>query len=617
VFSIKTKQVVAVTLIVGVAVGLMSAWYLSSLASIWLAETGGRANLLGKLLLQRAFDVSLAGGDPANNLATDAGMRSLLEGSLYDPNVVYASIVDTNGRIIAHTNPENIGRQAPTVESLPALLSSRTLTQIRAVYTKGGKNFEVQQPLLLGASQFGSVRIGVSTLLVRRSVEDQMYLPLLTSLAAVLVTLFTATFLAQVVVRPIHVISSGLARLGRGELDVKVDLPEDAELTGLEDSFKAVTARLAAHQTEMADQRATLQAVVENFEDAVALFSPDGGVLFANAAMRAAMGPAETMGALPADHPYRTAIEATLQSGTALPPATIRLPDGGERLLLAHPVADASGTRVGVLLFARNLTYLSQVESTLSYSRKLTALGRLSAGIAHEVKNPLNATMIHLELLKMRLASAPEALEHVAVIAAQVRRLDEVVQGFLKFTRPEELRLEPVALGPLVEEIMPIVGPEASAHHIDVRIEFSSNLPPVSADASLLRQAFLNLALNACQAMPNGGRLRIAISPAAHRRVQVVFEDTGIGIPPEHLDHIFDLYFTTRQGGSGIGLSLVYRTIQLHDGEIEIESTPGRGSTFRVLLREAPVPAANVNRASLLGLRDVATSAAGDRPSGA
>ena len=91
------------------------------------------------------------------------------------------------------------------------------------------------------------------------------------------------------------------------------------------------------------------------------------------------------------------------------------------------------------MIVARNVAYLSEVETTLSYSRKLAALGRLSAGIAHEVKNPLNATMIHLELLRMRLADAPEALEHVSVIAAQVRRLDEVVQGFLKFTRPEDL----------------------------------------------------------------------------------------------------------------------------------------------------------------------------------
>ena len=129
---------------------------------------------------------------------------------------------------------------------------------------------------------------------------------------------------------------------------------------------------------------------------------------------------------------------------------TVQVPGGGERLLVAHLVEDAGGEfagRDGRRAQPRRISARSR--STLSYSRKLAALGRLSAGIAHEVKNPLNATMIHLELLKMQLADAPDALEHVGVIAAQVRRLDEVVQGFLKFTRPEDLQLQPVAIRPL------------------------------------------------------------------------------------------------------------------------------------------------------------------------
>jgi signal transduction histidine kinase len=256
------------------------------------------------------------------------------------------------------------------------------------------------------------------------------------------------------------------------------------------------------------------------------------------------------------------------------------------------------------MLVARNLTYLAQVQSTISYSRKLAALGRLTAGIAHEVKNPLNATMIHLELLKMRLGDAPEALEHVSVIAAQVRRLDEVVQGFLKFTRPEELRLRPVELAPIIDDIMPIIQAEAMPRHVEIRVEMPRDLPAVSADSSLLQQAFLNLALNACQAMPDGGRLRIAANRTPQGFVEIVFQDTGVGIPPDQLARIFDLYFTTREHGSGIGLSLVYRTIQLHDGEIEVQSTPGRGTTFRILLHEAPAESRKRRTSNILGLQD-------------
>jgi len=242
---------------------------------------------------------------------------------------------------------------------------------------------------------------------------------------------------------------------------------------------------------------------------------------------------------------------------------------------------------MGVLLVSRNLAYISQVESTLSYSRKLSALNRLTAGIAHEIKNPLNATMIHLELLKMQVADRPDAMASAGVIADQVRRLDEVVQGFLKFSRPEDLHLEAVDLADIMEGLRPVLEAEAGTHGIEVRIDVSDALPAVEGDRNLLDQAFLNLGLNACQAMPDGGRLTITARPAAGHTVAISVEDTGVGIEAEHLSRIFDLYFTTKPHGSGIGLSLVFRTIQLHNGEIEVQSLPGRGTTFRVLLRQA------------------------------
>jgi signal transduction histidine kinase len=120
-----------------------------------------------------------------------------------------------------------------------------------------------------------------------------------------------------------------------------------------------------------------------------------------------------------------------------------------------------------------------------------------------------------------------------------------------------------------------------------VSLECNPSAPSVNGDAAKLRQAFLNLAINACQAMPNGGTLRMACSPASRHRVEVRIEDTGIGIPAENLGKIFDLYFTTKDDGTGIGLSMVYRIIQMHDGDVEVQSTPGRGTTFRVLLPRA------------------------------
>jgi signal transduction histidine kinase len=286
---------------------------------------------------------------------------------------------------------------------------------------------------------------------------------------------------------------------------------------------------------------------------------------------------------------------------------------------MTHAIEGTDHGLVGVLLVSRNLAHLSRMQSTIAYSRKLVALGRLTAGIAHEVKNPLNAMMIHLELLRTKirsgaLATVPEpqpmapaggglglaaadrasvvapaiagVLAHAEIIESEIRRLDKVVQGFLKFTRPEDLRLQPVGVRSVFEEILPVLEPEAHAN-VKVSVEVPSSLPDVNGDAAMLRQAFLNLAINACQAMPNGGTLRLIAGPAAQHKIEVRIEDTGVGIQPEHLGKIFDLYYTTKDHGTGIGLSMVYRIIQMHDGELEVQSTPGSGTTFRMLLPRA------------------------------
>jgi signal transduction histidine kinase len=487
--------------------------------------------------------------------------------------------------------------------------------QLYTIYNTEGKTYELRQPLLLGPIEFGSIRIGVSTLLVRDDLTAGLGNAVWTALFALAIAVFGAMALAQVLLRPIHVIRSGLTRLGKGEFGVRLDLEQDEEFRELGTFFNTVSAQLSADRSQIAN----LESSFEHLEDAVAIINPKGNVLFANAAAEHIFPGVETGQSLdtllPPDHALRRLAEETLVSRQSRGPLPASFGAGrgeqGERLILTHPVQDATGALVGIMLIVRNLEYLSQVQSTLRYSRKLAALGRLSAGVAHEVKNPLNAMMIHLELLRQQFqpaafvrrgavreavtavaAPAPaevdtaDALSHVDVIAAEIRRLDEVVQGFIKFTRAEDLKLQSVSLGDLFGEVVPILQPEADRAGVEVIVS-CDGAPPVNGDSAMLRQAFLNLGLNACQAMPTGGTLRIECEPARGRRVRVMFTDSGTGIKPEHLKKIFDLYFTTKDKGSGIGLSMVYRTVQMHDGEIEVESTPGMGTTFRLLLPQA------------------------------
>ncbi len=652
--SIKAKQVIGVTSIVGIAIVVLSALFLASLARVTLNESVARGELLANAVYQRAREVVDGNHDAASALRQDAGLRSILESSYFSENVTYAALVDMSNEAIVHSDAAMVGRTLPVYRDLKALLNEGPISQLRAIYSDEGQTLEIQQPLLLGGVRFGSIRIGVSMLLTRRELDQALTPAAVTAAAALVGATLVAMLLAQVLLRPIHMIRTGLTRLRRGEFGVRLDLPQRDEFGELGGSFNEVSAQLSADRNQLAGQKAKLESVVEHLEDAVAVFTPDGEVLFANPAMRAALPPDALArridDVLPKEHPYRSIVEASLASGESRGPVSAVVPtilaaeqadgaaDGGgdglsgERLILTHAMKDPDRRLVGVMLVARNLDYLSQVQSTLAYSRKLVALGRLTAGVAHEIKNPLNATMIHLELVKQQLSgptggrrsrpapslspvtsqsgweAAPEgapvasavsqaesgatidvpaALDHLSIIGSQLRRLDEVLQGFLKFTRPEDLKLQPVSVASLVDELMPILSAEARKHDVELVVACPTTLPNINGDTVMLQQAFLNLALNGCQAMPSGGRLRIAAQAAHGGRVAIVFEDNGVGIKPEHLGRIFDLYFTTKDGGSGIGLSMVFRTVQLHDGEIEVQSTVGRGTTFRLLLPQA------------------------------
>ena len=618
--GIRAGQIAGVTAIVGLSVIAVTGLAVERLSSFLMSESLSRGEMLSRTIYQRAREVVPESADPYAGLRDDPGLRSILASSVYGESVTYAAILNDKDTVIASGDPSLVDRPLPPSEDLKPIADGSVLAQLRVIYSEG-RTLEVRQPLTLGDVPFGSIRVGVSTLLMREALSDWLMPTLGAAAGALLVAILVAGVLAERLLRPIHVIRSGLTRLGQGEFGVTLDLPPGDEFGELGTFFNRVSQQLSADRTQLQDQNANLQSAVEHLEDAVAMFNPSGALLYGNPAMEALL-PANAVGqtissAVPTGHLFRTLVEETIATRASRGPVQASLDGETELLLMTQAVTGTDGALVGVLLVARNVTTMSRVQSMIAYSRKLVALGRLTAGIAHEVKNPLNAMMIHLELLRTKLrnaaawAAAPQpqavaagglglstaapempaaakgALEHVEIIEGEVRRLDGVVQGFLKFTRPEDLRLQPVKLSSLFEGILPVIEPEAMKNSVRVVLDCPASLPPVNGDAGMLRQAFLNLAINACQAMAHGGVLRFSCAPASRQRVQVRVEDTGVGIRPDHLDKIFDLYFTTKDHGTGIGLSMVYRIVQLHDGDIEVESTPGRGTTFRVLLQQA------------------------------
>lgn len=338
-FGIKGKQVLYVTSLVTVLMVVVSVLYLARLAQLSLAESQARAEMLAQTLFYRAREVVVEGRDPYDQLRADSGLRSILASSLGVKNVMFAVIVDTQGGLIAK-DPAVQETMLRSPEDLNTLLARSAFAQLRAIYQGQGRNLEVRQPLLVGDSEIGSIRIGVSTLLIRGDLDESLGFAGGVAAGAIALSILVSMVLAQLILRPIHVIRSGLTRLGRGESGVRLDIDRDDEFGELGTFFNTVSAQLSADRSQMAGQMAHLESAVDHLEDAVAIVSPSGDLLFTNPAARALFPEAATDAPLsslvPVSHPLRRLFEQTLATGQSHGPLSANI-DSGERLILRSP----------------------------------------------------------------------------------------------------------------------------------------------------------------------------------------------------------------------------------------------------------------------------------------
>jgi signal transduction histidine kinase/putative methionine-R-sulfoxide reductase with GAF domain len=227
---------------------------------------------------------------------------------------------------------------------------------------------------------------------------------------------------------------------------------------------------------------------------------------------------------------------------------------------------------------------LRRTEAQLIRSEKLAALGQLAAGIAHEIRNPLTSINILIHSLRDKPSDEERHQEDLRVIEEEIHRINEIVDQFLRFAKPAPPLLQESDVLSLFEETLHLLKPQVEKQRISVQKEFPS-LPPAVLDREQMKQVILNLLLNALQAMPGGGLLRLSGQVLEDNRwIQLSIQDTGVGIPPEDMNKLFDPFFSTKEGGVGLGLSIAHRIIDQHRGKIQMESTPGKGTLFTLWL---------------------------------
>jgi PAS domain S-box-containing protein len=528
----------------------------------------------------------------ANYLQTDTDLNEMLESVVGTSSIIYdAAIVDPNGVAILDTNAIMNGKPVPERPTLNLLRDAGFRHQLRLIYAPGDV-YDASIGLQVGGQRFGSIHVGVSTVFLRHELTPRLQQALFFSIVAVFCSLVLGAVVSNVALGPLKAISRNLDSASAGD-----PLPADEESNA--DEVGLVSLKIAHLGRQIRDTNQIFSALKDNVEqvmsklqDGLMLFTRDTRVVLVSASAEKFLGRPrrEILG--------RTA-EEIFSDGTVL--GAVVLPAFQKQRPLVQYEFDAAdsrrvqvsldfiqekGTPIGALLTMRDAESVRRLEDEIEISRRLSASGRLTRGVAHEVKNPINAIVLHLQLLQNKMRQDdPESRRHVDIIGNEIRRLDRVVQILVDFTRPRDLHLDDADLRTIFEEVAILAAPDAARHGVKVVRDLPAEPLLVRVDTDLMKQAILNLVINGVQSMEKGGMLTIT---AFREEENIVGEvrDQGSGIPADAREKIFELYFTTKgdQGGSGIGLAQTYQIMQWHYGSVEFESIMGQGTTFRLRL---------------------------------
>ena len=601
--GLQAKEVLIITLLTFVVVTTTTVVHLSHVSRVLVEQTARQADLIARQLYAqsaRALSRAPESGERHEILRQDPELRTLLNATVeYSPYLLYALIADATGRVILHSEAGKEGEPAPARPGFKDLLALDPLTRVSRIY--GAEPvYESALSLTLDDKPFATVRLGIGMPLVRSQLKDSLKQSVALGALALVGALGVAIGLANVTLRPIRRLSGDVDLLTRGEFRVAGGSPGPKdEFARLGAQLQGLGEQIQSDRARMLSEKAQFQHTVDHLEDGIMFFNAARRILFLNRAAEIVVGKpvAEVVGepidaVLAEGHPLRRLVEEAFQRSASVRNATIAIPaEAGptEFLVSVFVVTDNGQGCDGAMVLVKDLKSVTvsarTLQSLIRYSAQLTALGRITSQVTHEVKNPLNAMMVHVELLRDRLTGTPEEVrQSLDVIRSEIARLDAVVQKFTNVMRPPEPTLRPVHLNGLLQDLSTLLEAEGRKKGIAFTLRLDPGLPAVLGDEEMLRTALMNILLNAYQAMSGGGTVAITSAPEDDKRVTVSISDTGPGIPAEDIDRVFAMYYTTKPEGSGVGLPLVRRIVELHDGDIEIQSTVGRGTTVVIRL---------------------------------
>lgn len=558
----------------------------------------------GTMLINQTFEQIKPllgnGADPHSTISNDNALRSFLDSAhAFARGVVYIKIEDAAGSVLAAVPPGSYSNPAvPPFDALEEELRSWSpITRVEAVWN--AQTYEISREVDLNGKPAATIRVGLSTGLIADELRHSLLALAAVGAVALALCLGGVIFFGGVLMRPVREMESGIEQLAAGRGDVRLNVARYDELGTLAEKFNHLSQRIRADRTQWENERGQFFNIFRSITDAVILLDATGAILFANTEAQSRLGlpaggtadgkPLAVL--LGRDHPLARMTETSYSVGSEVHDVALELGENGSagRFLVSIFSLGRGPEPPGLLVIVRDLKPVQELESVVDYSGRLARLGGLISGVAHQIRNPLNAMSLQLELLSQDNERGKAIEPRVQMVRKEIRRLDQAVEALLRFMRPERLKYESVSLTDLLSEIANQVG--RGGVHVD--FQFDPRTPRISADRALLSEALRNIAGNAVEAMPQGGTLTLGAAPSGDGLVETTISDTGQGISAEHLEHIFQLYFTTKENGTGLGLSLASRAIDLHGGTVSVKSQVGRGTTFTVRLPLSPATIAS------------------------
>ncbi len=534
--------------------------------------------------------------DPQMAISLDETVRSLVKAQTTGENkdFAYCGIVSPEATVIAQSDPQNLLAARAGVHTLDELEKARWYKQLWNLW-RHDYLYELTWALDLNNKPFAKIVAGVPSTALRNELWPTVKLSLIFAAIIVLLCLLTAMMSSNLVLWPLRQVVNEIEQLEAESamLTSAETRPVNVEMQSIAQRLRELGRRFAGNRTEIETIRDQLQQVVGSLSERVLLLDRERRVIMASPeAEKMLSGGRFTLrgqrlsDALSFSHPITSLAERAYQTGQSLQEVTTFPVNGAQQpqtIVASLQLFEDRGQPAGALLTLRDFATIQQLETQLDFATKLAALNRITAGVAHEVKNPLHAMVLHLELLGAKLDAGLDPKPHVDILMSEVNRLKRVVQTFLDFTRPVELKLHQVDANTLVREVI-LLAADARAQGVDLEEHYGQGPLIIKADSDLLKQAILNIIINGCQVMPNGGKLMLETGRDEDNHIFIAITDHGPGIPEETRDKIFNLYYTTKPKGSGIGLAQAFRAVQLHNGRIKVESEVGRGTCFRIIL---------------------------------